>query len=141
MFFTAVFIFSLPSVLRAELDVTADKSFSFRDYGVKGDFSQFLHDNPLFINDRGFDQSLRIEVTGTINDNVFVDVSLDDSIDDKSEEKLLVRIDGRVWDTSLGRLNFTLPDRSYLIHNKTVLGAAIEGRLGKTPGYGLCRKT
>ena len=78
-----------PSFLMAELDISGEKSFSFRDYGVRGDFSQFLHDNPLFINDRGFDQSLRIEVTGTINDNVYVDVSLDDSIDDKSDEKLL----------------------------------------------------
>jgi hypothetical protein len=120
-----------PSIGLAELEVSGEKSFSFRDYGVRGDFSQFIHANSMFLNDRGFDQSLRLEVSGTINNNVYVDVSLDDSIADKSDEKLLVKIDGRVWDTTLGRINFNLPDRSFLLYNKTVLGAAIEGRLGR----------
>jgi len=120
-----------PTTARADLEVKGEKTFQFRDYGLKGDFSQFIHENPTFLADRGFTQSLRLDVTGTIGDRVHVDVSLDDSDENEEDKKLLVRLDGRVWDVSLGRLNLNMPDRDFLLYNRTVLGAVVEGRLGR----------
>ncbi len=129
--FVLFFFIFFPRSLRAELDITGEKTFQFRDYGLKGDFNQFIRENPQFLSDRGFDQSLRLDVTGTIGDNVHVDVSLDDSDEDQEDKKLLVRVDGRIWDITLGRLNLNLPDRDFLLYNRTVLGMVVEGRVGK----------
>ena len=129
--FSLFFAIFFTSPLYADLDISGEKTFQFRDYGLKGDFNQFIRENPLFLNDRGFDQSLRLDITGTIGDNVHVDVSLDDSDEDQEDKKLLVRVDGRKWDVLLGRLNLNLPDRDFLLYNRTVLGMMVEGRVGR----------
>jgi len=124
-------VFGCTSAAWAELSVSGQKTFEFRDYGVRGDFSQFLHENPLFFDDRGFDQSLMLDITGTISDRVRVEISLDDTTEDQEDKKLLVSVDGRVWDATLGRLTLNMPDRKFLLFNRTVLGAHVEGDFGR----------
>ncbi|MBI4865488.1 MAG: hypothetical protein HY816_00915 [Candidatus Wallbacteria bacterium] len=116
---------------RAELEVSGQKEFRFRGYEQSGSFNQFIQDNPLFLTDTGFEQSLRLDVTGTVFDNVKLELSFDDSLESREDQKLLASVDGRVWDLAAGRMPLLLDDTKYLLFNKRALGVTATGLLGK----------
>ncbi len=120
------------AALHAELDVQAVKEFTFRDYSLRGDFNQFIHDHPEFLERRGLDQSLQLSIRGTIGDRVYVDLSMDDSLERDEDERFLIEVDGRVWDVTLGRLKLRVPGNPYMIFDREVLGVVGEGTFGKT---------
>jgi len=115
----------------AELTVTGTKDFQYRSFSVQGSLNQFLNDYPTFMTDRGFSQSLRLNVTGTLGDNIHVDAQLDDTYDIEKDRKLLVRVDGKSFTFSAGRLTLELPQTHYLLFNKKALALAGTYRKGR----------
>lgn len=115
----------------AELEVHASKRFELQSMSVDGDFSQFLVDNPLFLDGNRFDQNLRLEVTGAIGEKVHVDVLLDDSIFQDEEKRMRLDVTGRVWNLSLGRLPVQLEGSRFLMAPRTGLGMMVTGRTAR----------
>ncbi|MBI3892630.1 MAG: hypothetical protein HY303_13990 [Candidatus Wallbacteria bacterium] len=111
--------------------MSGQKEFRYRGYEQRGSFSQFIADNGSFLTGNGFDQSLRLDVNGTIFDNVKLELSFDDSLQAREDQKLLVSVDGRVWDLAAGRMPLFFDDTKYLLFNKRALGFTATGLLGK----------
>jgi hypothetical protein len=124
------FLFLAASASYAELTISGTKDFQYRGYSVTGSLNQFLVDHPTFLADRGFRQSLRLTVNGTLGDNVHVDLSLDDTNDIEKDQKLLVRVDGKDFDVTAGRLTLDVPGTRYLLYNKKALAAVAQTRYG-----------
>ncbi|MBI4859355.1 MAG: hypothetical protein HY815_03730, partial [Candidatus Riflebacteria bacterium] len=121
----------------SELRITGTKDFQYRSFSVTGSLNQFLVDFPTFLTDRGFTQSLRLNVTGTVLDNVSVDVSLDDTNDIEKDRKLLVRADGKAFSLTAGRLTLEAPQTRYLLFNKKALALVGTYRKGRHEVTGL----
>ena len=121
----------LPASIRADLLVEGSKDFSFADYSLDGSLTQFLNDYPLFMQKKGFDQALRLNVKGTLGRRVHVEASLDDTSQVREDEKLLVAVDGERVDAALGRITLDLPPTKYLLFNKKGLGAFVTADFGR----------
>ncbi|MBI4871111.1 MAG: hypothetical protein HY814_06050, partial [Candidatus Riflebacteria bacterium] len=128
---TLLFLAFLAGALRAELDISGQKEFRYRGYRQSGSFNQFLQENPLFLQGDGFEQSLRLDVDGTLFENVKLEVSFDDSLERKEDQKLLVSIDGKRWDAAAGRMGLALDDTAFLLYNKNALAATVTGLVGR----------
>ncbi len=115
----------------AELEISGQKEFRYRGYSATGSFSQFINDNPQFLLGDGFDQSLRLDVEGELFDNVRLELSFDDSLETREDQKLLVSVDGRIWDFTAGRMALGMDDTRYLLYNKRALGMEATGLMGK----------
>src|ERR1700723_3547394 len=76
----------------ADLTVTGTKDFTYNTYNETGSLNQFLLDYPTFLSDRGFNQSLRLNISGTVGDNVYVEATLDDTIDLDKDRKMLLQV-------------------------------------------------
>lgn len=115
----------------ADLVVEGTKDFTYRDFSVEGSLHQFLAENPVFLTERGLDQSLRLAISGKIGERVTVDATLDDSNDFDEDRKLRIAFDGEGYDVVAGLLTLAFPGTRYLIFNKKALAITAEGTAGR----------
>lgn len=115
----------------AQLEVRATKTFDMQSYSVRGDFSQFLRDNPLFLQGNRLDQTLTVEAVGPLSPKVHLDLFLDDSGFDSDQRRLRVDVAGRIWQGALGLIPVALADSRFLIGQKTGMGAFVAGDDGR----------
>lgn len=115
----------------AEVDVRATKTFDLRSYSVEGDLTQFLNENPAFLNGNELTQSLRLEASGNVNDKVSVDIRLDDSGLNPDEQRMKIEVAGRVWNLVVGKIPVTLPGNRFLMGQRTGMGLFVKGEAGR----------
>lgn len=126
--FIAVNIGKETSAFGEALDISGAKTFKVNSNTVKGNYSQFINENPEEQSGFSLDQSLRVQVDGNVTENISVKAALDDTKIDKEQKEITVFIDGRYWDATLGDFHLELEESEFALYKKKVQGVLITGK-------------
>lgn len=114
---------------REKLSIDGMKTFEIRQNRVQGDLNHFSMENFDTIPGFHFDQSLQLKIEGEIIDNVFIKANLDDSpsmFPGEQQKEMMLFIDGKIWDITLGDFWATLPETEFTLYNKKLKGFKVE---------------
>lgn len=111
------------------LSIDGLKTFELKQNNVRGDLNHYSLENFDEIPGFHFDQSLQLKIDGEIIKNVFIKANLDDSPSNffgRDEKDLMVFIDGKIWDITLGDFWATMPETEFTLFNKKLKGFKVE---------------
>lgn len=111
------------------LSIDGLKTFELKQNSVSGDLNHYSLENFDEIPGFHFDQSLQLKIDGEIIRNVYIKANLDDSPSNffgRNEKDLMVFIDGKIWDITLGDFWATMPETEFTLFNKKLKGFKVE---------------
>jgi len=107
------------------VEIYGTKSVEFNNYKYKGDFNQFVQNNPMAITDSKFEQHTRVTIQGEVTEGTHIHAVFDDSAERDEDDKILLGIRGDNFDLQMGRIDLKIPDTKYVLHNKKAMGIAL----------------
>jgi len=112
-----------------KMNISGTKTFEVKKADVKGDIGHFSTENFDSIPGFHIDQSMHLEIDGSISRNAKVNAVLDDKEDE--DRRFTINLDGPVWDLTMGDFPLGLADTEFQLFRKEVRGVMAQGGVTK----------